>query len=507
MVKLIPNFEITLNREVDRLTTDNEQLRSEIEHLKAENARLGKMAYGHQKSKMPLRRTDTPSSSTTPSYLRPTAASKLRARDQQQIAQADLCNQEDDRSPFYHNGKLVRVGGKLATPGYMDHTEASRVRARFPAYGNWEDTGVEGEPLLEFHPEVESPSDPPPASLLHFDPLDPLLHGPNLASTARLEDDFHDSCEGQVFIPHRLQSRLLMKALRIAQDEVFNATRTHWPFTHEYFWSQSPRQVRLGFGELRDAFGVGGISLPSPNGKYAVEVGRLVFGCTPLRNAVAHPRPLISKGIDELLTSVQKLTLAFGFGDTSRSMRVRKLRDILREESRKVYTEIETYYTLLTLDPKHKKQWKAHHEELFRQIASGYQMYQPGINVKRYTILVRSAANDWSYANSKRLPGESYEGFDRRIEEASSYGRETSTGHRRNSITGVSSQLMYDKEQVAEQTQKEKDWAVKCWSNEEKQLVRDLGLIESAASRDATWNRRYGVPNWDGSQVENSDRW
>lgn len=80
-----------------------------------------------------------------------------------------------------------------------------------------------------------------------------------------------------------------------------------------------------------------------------------VLRLVELRNAVCHPTSCNSEVADDLLTRVQKLAVTFDY--SRRALKVRKLRDQLRDEPRKVQIEIESIYAFRSLEPSARQQW------------------------------------------------------------------------------------------------------------------------------------------------------
>lgn len=509
MVKFIPTLERTLNAKIDRLTADYEQVRAENERLRAENIRLSRKAYGHLAPARPNRQArDTPSSSTStdPSYLRPTTSSQARTNQQGQSLQENQGRQEDDRSPFYEDGRLVRTIVSPTVPSYMSDTKASvgKLKEFRPNYSRPEE---QGESLLEIQSSGEVPSSPTetecsPWKPYYYNPTERFLNDsdPNsLASLTRLNDNsWHGPFDAQLYVPFRVQSRILNSAHRIAQDVMFKAGRLHWPHKLKYHWVGGPRAVMLGRSELIETLGQGieidptlfasppdNVDNQSFPRRWSVD--SVVFAIVNLRNAVCHPRLRNMKAVDSLVSRVQRLAVVLR--DFEKAKRVRSLRDELRHEARKVHEDIESIY-ILRADPMCRKQWKAHHENFFCNVVAP-QTYQALQDATQLPLAVRSAAWDWDFARKSREPKPINSARSPWDEEIRLHARLTSRGHRQNSFSGVVSEIWYDWRHIQTLKQAENDWGEKNWSNEQKQMISQLGLIESSASRKKT-SSSYG---------------
>lgn len=509
MVKFIPTLERTLNARIDRLTADFEQIQAENERLRAENARLSRMAYGRRGSVRAAREaTDSPSASTNgPSYLRPTLASQAHVKQHEKGSHKDPGDQEDDRSPFYEDGKLVRTMKFSARPHYMSCTSASLSKSKNPS-ASWAHLPEQGESLLEFscEEEVHSPSiETPPSSIetthsylcLSSNPVDRCLNDPapnSLASLTQLNDNsWHGPFDAELYVPCRIQSRLLNSAHRIAQDVMFKAGRVHWPATQDLYWAGGPREVKLGRGELTDTLGRHILINANNNNSTSRpwDVTSFIYATTALRNAVCHPGALDSEDTDSLLKKVHRLAVVFQ--DSEGAKKVRKLRDELRAETRKVHADIENIYALRA-DPTCRRQWKAHHLNVFFNILrddDGDSSYGRA-NIAKYSLAVRCAAWDWDFARKSRAPARGDFEMGIWVGEVRSFARLTSAGCRHNSFSGVASEVMYDREEMRKLTEVETDWSAKDWSDDEKLMVRQLGLVESFASREKRTSSDWG---------------
>lgn len=510
MVKFIPTLERTLNAKIDRLTADYEQIRAENERLRAENVRLSRKAYGHLATRPNRQARDTPSSSTStdPSYLRPTTSSQARTNQHDQSLQESQGDQQDDRSPFYEDGRLVRTIVRPTVPNYMSDTKASvgKLNEFRPNYSRPEE---QGESLLEIQSSGEVPSSPTETECsswkpYYYNPTERFLNDsdPNsLASLTRLNDNsWHGPFDAQLYVPFRVQSRILNSAHRIAQDVMFKAARVQWPHVLRFHWPGGPRAVTLGRMELTEILGQDIVIDPtlslSPPANFnnqsfprSWEVTSIVFDIVDVRNAACHPNARTMKAMDYLLSRVQRFAVVFR--DFDKAKRIRKLRDELRHEVRKVHEDIENIYTLRA-DPTCRKQWKADHEKFFRKVV-GRETYQTLQDATQYPLVVRSAAWDWDFARKSREPEpiKSAPVFWDVNTKYRLHARLTSTGHRQNSFSGVASDTLYDWEQLQNLKQAETIWGGKDWSDEAKQMVSQLGLIESSASRKKT-SSSYG---------------
>lgn len=424
MGKIIPSWELSQANEIKRLTTENDELRDENNRLKSEIARLAKSAYGRCSPSKPKSEPQLIAPATsTPSYMMPTQASSSKSATMtEQKSGSNSDEHEDDRSPFYEDGKLVRVGVVPELPHHQQSTLASVQRQVYPQHSNsW---GLrrtrEGTTLMELNqqpPREESSSELDGNITIQCsacDHLEAFVAAPGTNgdyTVSHLEENaWHDTPEAQVAIPYRVQSRLLNSALRIAQDALFNAGRIHWPLKQRFHWLGGPREVKFGHGELDGVFGDPGRFPYGREHGHTCEwpsdkVRSAVFAVTALRNAVCHSCRLLLPRVDQLIRSAQRLAVVFG--DEARAAKVRALRSELHKEARKAHEEIEGLCAMRALPFPSRQQWALHHQCTFEDIVDAYKYrndhwVRPSlVPYNKVSTVVKQAAWDWHFTTQR----------------------------------------------------------------------------------------------------------
>ncbi|RYO96416.1 hypothetical protein DL765_011606 [Monosporascus sp. GIB2] len=293
-------------------------------------------------------------------------------------------NAHSGRKLSIHGKVYIYVDGTLAPhfsdqqsterPHYEKATWASiqRQRQLGSFHGGWNDcddsdTEPELDPLwdssLPLPEESQTPETPEDSTLeestrLHQTPLD----------WAQGASDHPAIC---IYIPSKFTLKLLRRALVLAQEALYEMARENWPTIKQGSFPEGPHEVRFGRAEMESCLG----SLPTEQlgarGTRASGVRYAVEEMANLRNAVcqfrgntAHTPP----DIDRLLKHAQ--CLAVELRDEPRALKVRGLRDALRQRAEEELREIEEIDPLATL-PLFQPRWKVHQELLYRQRTNG----------------------------------------------------------------------------------------------------------------------------------------
>lgn len=415
MVKLIPKHELTQQRVIDAQRAEIETLQAEIERLKIENARLSKSALGKPLLKVTLPRPlPANNASSTPSYLRPTAASISRIA--KPLEATTDCDREDDRSHMYADGKLVRVGSVLPAPNYRFTTASSKGKGGPTIGGGWlHNPYIEGEMLWETHPASPKPKQ----KYAYYDcetcnELEAAWNDPgtqSLAVRSRLNDadhKFQDSPAAAVNVPFRVQSRLMHSGLVISQAVVYRHFRKHCPSTQHYHFPEGPREVGMCRGELQGILGtfdVDKICVDDKDCGFKNYLARVtLLEVADLRNTIHHGNHETLVRVDVLLCRAQKLAVILM--DEREAMKIRQLRDQLRQEAEKAMTEIETAFFGNWGPMPQGREWALHHQRTFSDLISSSNNGWESWRYKQASKAVQLAALEWDYRYGNHKPGE-----------------------------------------------------------------------------------------------------
>ena len=444
-MKLIQSRTQTLERENDSLKLQVEQLQEELQKYR-ELYRLAWKRSDHTPGISMDSATTAGSDKaigSTKSYLRPTTASANRAALNQRESRAPLDLQESMNGA---SGSLVHdkvfIKESLGTANFLMSTESSRrreveicnrIRPRLPNRTSWS----QNDDLRAAAKSSDADSEACVASwqstaemkytCIRCDELDrcDLLTGYEcLKARSRLHDEaFYQLPASTCFIPFRVQSQVLRSALRLAQETLWSALRSHWPSLQRSLYLEGPEEVKFGRGELYRGFG--NEDFPSeanemcgqPRANVVLRVLDVVF----LRNAVCHPGHRTTREVDRLLEQAQALAVVLQ--DGTRAFKIRKLRDELQNEATKAYEEIEAFTGLATLP--FAKEWAMHHQRFFASVRCELQWSEYS---GKYPEIAIQAAREWKLKHVS--PGSLDPRYLANVERAKMYLRETGFGRR-----------------------------------------------------------------------------
>lgn len=447
-MKLIESRTFTLERRIEVLEARLQEVEEEKQKWKTAYQQVWKS--GTPRSRKDSAATTTPpitdnGHARTPSYLRPTVASKKKAATV--IVQADqriAAIFEANRGLVYDDGKLVAVPGQTTIPNYFRHTEVSAQQANLAYYSN-------AVPLVtESRPRPRSEDEEIPEER---ETIDGFFAAPesiddngvtcseceaiwdaasstadtSLNARSRLTDiQFYSTPPSRCYIPMRVQMRLLRSALRLSQEAAWCALRRHSPENQRHLYLEGPEEVQFGTGDLERAVGTAEFwsdldarcrFRSSPMG-----YGSLV---TDLRNAVCHPLHRQTKEVDKFIQMAQSLAVALL--DERRAFKLRKLRDHVQAEALKAHREIEDLEALATLP--YARPWALHHQRLFSSVASI--VTKARSDRGEFSPVVIRAAMGWKFKYCK--PSELNPDYLRNVEKAKTFVVKTSKGRRASS--------------------------------------------------------------------------
>lgn len=447
MPKLIPSLAVMLKK-------NDVALRKENDEMKAENARLrAALAEAQVSADRPILTSRQPlTDDSAASYMRPTISSSMKiVAAAEGLEQDSIIDEEQDvdRSRYYLDGRLVRVGKrKYDYHHYMQSTQAWRDKARrLTTYGySWASVDDEQKSPWDLeHEETQQASTTEPAELecQRCTELEDALDDTSsdcLAARSRLFDnDFYRTPAARIILPARVVFRVLASGLAIAQDTLWNAMRTHWPDKQQWRWLKSPRQVQLGQSELQDIFG--GEDKPRTNynnmcGGPSSTVNGAILSLPELRNTVAHQNLVGLRTADGLLEDAQHLAVVLK--DERRAFKVRDLRDTLQTEALKALEEIKSVNYILCDPLNSHRQWKILHQRTFREVIAHRKGYGPDSQkiYEAYPDFVKHAAAEWTHRYPTGNPGQHNAGYLATVKKAKSYMRETPAGDRHGSVSG-----------------------------------------------------------------------
>lgn len=224
-----------------------------------------------------------------------------------------------------------------------------------------------------------------------------------LSIQSRLEDrQWLDGPSGHVYISSTTGYRLLCRAFRLAQETFHDAARDHWPSVWESRrLYEGPQEVLFGFSELESCLGrnnypINGLGIGTSSSE---DVYKAALGMVDVRNNVCH---FGGRGwsalntYDDLMKRCQKLAVTVQ--DEKRSFKIRKIRDLLREEAERTFAEIEELGNFAALPC--AKPWKPNHERLFRHCRYRIVNINGGDYHESLPQAIRRAADIWGWMNS-----------------------------------------------------------------------------------------------------------
>lgn len=269
-----------------------------------------------------------------------------------------------------HNGDLSKLSlWDVDCPGFLGHTLATANR-KIPSR---EDSRIITSP------DTNSPGK---VRIISSYRQKTSTYSIYLAQKTRL-DNIPKSRENEcIIIPHRDQTAILERALKLAQCTVFDACQEYSPDLQMCRYPLGPSMVKFGRDELLGTFAHschGGICNWRQTDINQDHVYDAIFDMVGLRNAVGHPRIHTTKQIDAMLRIVQNLAITLH--DRHHAEKARALRDELEERSEQVHQQIK-FMRALPFAP----EWEMHVKALFRDVEWD-DMCAPGAIVR--------AAREW----------------------------------------------------------------------------------------------------------------
>ncbi|KAI5925847.1 hypothetical protein F4810DRAFT_658514 [Camillea tinctor] len=330
---------------------------------------------------------ESPVNGTEPSYLRPTNASRNRfAQD----------NQSEDKTkdnvilihgaPYtFKDGRLVgrslcydrkcRSSNKISQ--YQIHTRASAYKVK-PLI-RWERSRYNSStPDSPVSPndelDMDDPTLLPESDSQTLEEPEPVVEDSNnLESTSisdleALEDEYrkiNDMIPNDFYeflsLPSKVSYRILYRALRIAQEVFYNATREHWPDIFKHMCPTGPHEVRFEYKKLKNLGVYDWIQLRVPGAESRSPINYKFQEITVLRNDVCHFSQY--HGIQSIFRDISHVYHVFSFAldanDKARARKALALRREIHMEVKKILDDFENLEPLALLPFAHP--WKEHH--------------------------------------------------------------------------------------------------------------------------------------------------
>ncbi|KAK5111845.1 hypothetical protein LTR85_011743 [Meristemomyces frigidus] len=475
-MKLIEPRTRALEREIATLNARVAELEAESQRWKEAYQQVWKSSSSRARKDSLAVLTKHSDHHSTPSYLKPTAASEKRAVPSTAAADSTL-SRLPSRATEHHHGSLLYDDGKLVNapeedehaevPNYLRHTEASARQAglSYSASGSrgwgvsaplitttaqrtllpeeetddvrqpgpW-DAGYQSDAEEDPSPEEEEDLEPA-LTCTRCDAIEAAATSPTnqaLSIRSRLHDqDFYTTPASECYVPMRLQTRTLKTALRLAQETAWCALRTHWPLIQRSKYLEGPEEFKFGREELDRVFG---------NEQYPTEANEMcgaprgsvmnaLLGVVFLRNAVCHPMQRDTRSVDQLLQTAQYLAVTLL--DEPRAFRMRRMRDALQTAAREAHAEIEALEPLACLP--HARPWAIHHQRLFSAVRFAVDHRMPDRG--RFSPIIVRAAMTWSLSFVR--PGELDPIYLENVERAKKCMREAGHGRRASALAEI----------------------------------------------------------------------
>ncbi|KAK4561560.1 hypothetical protein LTR86_004239 [Recurvomyces mirabilis] len=395
-MKIIPSLTHNLQRRVEELESQLAEKDAKIHRLEESLKQKSRNPITSRKDSLTSIRSESSfqTSISNKSFLQPTAASRRRSvavnissPGSRLGSQASLVHESaaSSPSPLYHDGQLIKEASFIKSTWSTIYKTRGKYR---PSNQNDDEED-----------EDDEPSGPPEDASLWNEPITPTLEPTPVCTTCEKLEwcDYHPQARSQsletrsrlyphsrdpfynpknpasdMYPPNHLMSRLLRRALRLAQETVWFAFRTHWPEQQRQLYPEGPEEVKLGYGEVEDAFGTW-------SKRRGVE-GEAEQFC--------HPDWRTPWGVDSLIHDAQ--ALAVTMRDERRAFKIRALQDDLQAAQIKAYDELLSFVDHASLPG--AKPWPLHHQRSFEDTL--YHMHS-GADSNRYSSVLILAAKDW----------------------------------------------------------------------------------------------------------------
>ncbi|KAK3672004.1 hypothetical protein LTR78_008179 [Recurvomyces mirabilis] len=412
-MKIIPTTTLTLQRRVEDLEVQLAEKDAKILRLEETLKQKSRNVITSRKDSLTSIRSETSfRSSITTTRRRSVAVSTPGpALDAERSLSAMDAATTSLPSPLYHDGQLIKEANFIKSTWSTIYRTRGKYRPR--DQDNSEENGNDVSPIES----LPGPWDPSEANTTWSELAPAGIEPTSVCTTcAKLEwSDSHPQAQSlenrsrlyphtrdpfynpknpasDMYPPNRLMSRLLRRALRLAQETVWTAFRAHWPEEQRRRYLEGPEEVKLGFDEVESAlrhwsWGVAKEGEVEKCGYGRKAAYSAMSNMSYLRNAVCHPDWRTPWSVDSLLRDAQ--ALAVTMRDEPRAFKIRALRDELQAAQLQAHDELLSFVGLASLPG--AKPWSLHHQRLFADVTHDISTSSPG----KYDHILLRAAKEW----------------------------------------------------------------------------------------------------------------